>query len=282
MKAVEPWINQHQSTLVSVVFIFVGAWLIMHFGDLAIKKAVAKGVKLSDYKSTIEEKKRRKTVEQILSGVLRFIVWPLAIMLVIAQLGVEIGPLIAGAGIVGLAVGFGAQSLVKDIIAGLFIIVENQYGVGDVVQIAGITGQVKRITLRKTVLRDLDGIVHHIPNGAIDKASNYSSEYSGINLNVSVAYDTNIDKVTKIVNKVDEIMAKDPAWKDDIIEVPSFLRVDRLGDSSMDIKITGTVKPLKQWDVTGELRKRIKEAFDKENIIIPYPQTVVHYTGKIK
>lgn len=282
MQVAETWINQHQATLVSVVVIFVGAWLVMHFGDIAIKKAVAKGVKLSDYKSTIEEKKRRKTVEQILNGALRVVVWPLAIMLVVAQLGVEIGPLIAGAGIIGLAVGFGAQSLVKDIIAGLFIIVENQYGVGDVVQIAGITGQVKRITLRKTVLRDLDGIVHHIPNGTIDKASNYSSEYSGINLNVSVAYDTDIDKLTKIVNSVGEKMAKDPMWKEAIIEVPSFLRVDRLGDSSMDIKITGTVKPLKQWDVTGELRKRIKEAFDKERIVIPYPQTVVHYTGKIK
>jgi small conductance mechanosensitive channel len=158
----------------------------------------------------------------------------------------------------------------------LFIIAENQYGVGHVVDLDGTSGQVERISLRATVLRDLNGIVHHVPNGTIDRASNYSSEFSGINLNIGVAYDSDLDTVIKTIDTVCAKMAKEPEWQDTILETPAFLRIDNLGDSAIDVKVVGKVKPLEQWGVTGELRKRIKAAFDKEGIEIPFPQRVIH------
>lgn len=279
---VESWTGDNQSTIISIIFIILGAWLIQRFGEIAVRKAVVKSVRASAYKSKLEEEKREITVIHIVSGVMRLVIWPVTVMVIIAQLGVEIGPLIAGAGIVGVALGFGAQSLVKDVIAGLFIIIENQYGVGDVVKLDETAGLVEDITLRKTVLRDLDGIVHHIPNGTIDVVSNFSSEFSGINIDVGVAYDSDLEEVIKIVNKVGHSIAADTEWSDKIIEAPAFLRVDNFGDSSIDIKITGTVKPLEQWAVAGEFRKRLKVAFDKGRIEIPFPQRVIHQAKKEK
>jgi len=273
-------LSDNQATVLSIALIIFGAWLVVRFGSIAIRKAVIKSVKASSHSTKAEEKKREETVIQIVSGALNIFVWPIALIIIIGQLGVDIGPLIAGAGIIGVALGFGAQSLVKDMIAGLFIIAENQYGVGDVVSLDDTAGRVERITLRATVLRDLDGIVHHVPNGTIERASNFSSEKSGINLDVGVAYDSDLDHVIKVVNKVCRELAKDSRWEKDIIEKPSFLRVDNFGDSSIDIKITGIVEPLRQWDVTGELRKRIKVAFDKEGIEIPFPQRVIHQARK--
>jgi small conductance mechanosensitive channel len=276
----EGFFSDNQSTVLTILLVLLGAWLVVRFGSIAIRKAVVKGIRSSSHTTHAEEKKREKTVIQIISGALNILVWPIALIIIVGQLGVDIGPLIAGAGIIGVALGFGAQSLVKDMISGLFIIAENQYGVGDVVSLDDTAGRVERITLRSTVLRDLDGIVHHVPNGTIDRASNFSSEKSGINLDVGVAYDSDLDHVIKTVNKVCRELARDPKWEKDIIEKPSFLRVDNFGDSSIGIKITGTVKPLRQWDVTGELRKRIKIAFDKEGIEIPFPQRVIHQAKK--
>lgn len=276
----ESFLNNNEKTILVIALVILGAWLIVRFGSKAIRKAVIKGVRSSAHTTKAEERKREETVIQIISGALGIIVWPTALIIIIGQLGVDIGPLVAGAGIIGVALGFGAQSLVKDMISGLFIIAENQYGVGDVVSLDDTAGLVERITLRSTVLRDLDGIVHHVPNGTINRASNFSSEKSGINLNVGVAYDSDLDHVIKVVNRVCKELAKDPDWDKIILETPAFLRVDNFGDSSIDIKITGTVKPLKQWDVTGELRKRLKIAFDKEGIEIPFPQRVIHQAAK--
>lgn len=270
------WLGDNAHPIISSAFIIVGAWAIVRFGSVAIRKTVTRSIRPAAHHSRAEEIKREETVIQIVGGALNIIIWPLTLILIIAQFGVNVGPLIAGAGVVGVALGFGAQSLVKDIISGLFIIAENQYGVGDVVDLDGTSGQVQHITLRATVLRDLDGAVHHVPNGSIQRASNLSSEHSGVNLNVGVAYDSDLEKVIKVVNRVGKELAKDPDWQDQILETPAFLRVDDLGDSAIDIKITGSVKPLKQWEVTGELRKRLKIAFDKEGIEIPFPQRVIH------
>lgn len=270
------WIYDNRNTVINIAIIIAVTWLLTRFGDLIIRRSVRRMVKAHMHANREEEKKREDTVINIMSGVLKVVAWPMAAIIIIGTLGVNIGPLIAGAGIVGVALGFGAQSLVKDTISGLFIIAENQYRVGDVVQLDETSGMVERITLRKTVLRDLDGIVHHIPNGEITVASNFTSEQSGINLDVGVAYDTDIEKAIKVINRVGESIAEDEHWKDIIIETPSFLRVDNFGDSSIDLKITGTVAPLRQWDVTGELRKRLKVAFDKNGIEIPFPQRVIH------
>jgi len=154
---------------------------------------------------------------------------------------------------------------------------ENQYRVGDVAKIADIAGLVEEINLRKTVLRDLDGIVHHVPNGEIRVASNYTRHFSRVNLDVSVAYGTNLDHAIDVLNRVGQELAADENWSPLIKSAPQVLRVNNLGDSGIDIKVLGDVKPLQQWAVTGELRKRIKKAFDEESIEIPWPHTKVYF-----
>jgi small-conductance mechanosensitive channel len=226
------------------------------------------------------EEKRENTLITIFSNGLKIIVWLVAIIMILAEAGVEIGPILAGAGIIGLALGFGAQHLVRDVIAGLFIILENQYRVGDVVCLDGTCGMVEDITLRMTILRDLDGTVHHVPNGEIKKASNKSKEFARVNLDVGIAYASDLEKVIRVVNKIGKELAKDPQWKERIIKAPEFLRVNDFGDSAIEIKILGETKPLEQWNVTGELRKRIKIAFDKAGIEIPFPQRVIHQAKK--
>lgn len=270
------FISNNSNLIVHIVGILIGAWLVVRFGSIFVKKAVVKTIRNHRYRTRSEEEKRENTIIHIINSALHILVWPIAVILIIAQVGINIGPLIAGAGIIGVALGFGAQSLVKDVISGLFIIVENQYGVGDVVDLDGTSGVVEDINLRKTTLRDLDGAVHHVPNGTIDRASNLSSEYAGVNLNVGIGYSSNLDKVIGVVDEVGIQLAKDPKWMEDILEAPAFLRVDNFGDSSIEIKITGRTKPLQQWAVTGELRKRLKVAFDKNDIEIPFPQRVVH------
>lgn len=196
------------------------------------------------------------------------------------ELGVNIGPLLAGAGIVGIALGFGAQSLVRDYLSGIFILIDNQYGKGDVVRIADISGLVEDIGLRRTVLRDLDGVVHYVPNGEVHVASNFSQEFSRVNLNVSVSYAEDLDHVIEVLNEVGEEIAADPEWGPALISPPRVLRVENLGDSGIDIKVVGDTQPLRQWDVMGELRKRIKKRFDQEGIEIPFPHRVTVTTAK--
>ena len=276
LQAADSWYSQNQSSLWHILFILAAALVLKFFGDALIRKLVVRSTKHTAHKNPREEKLRQDTIIGIISGALAILIWPVTAILVVGRLGVDIAPLVAVAGIVGIALGFGAQSLVKDIISGLFLIVENQYKVGDVVALDDTAGLVERITLRVTVLRDLDGIVHHVPNGTIERTSNYSKEYSGINLNIGVAYASDLDKVIRIIDKVGKELASDKDWKETIIEKPAFLRVDDFGENSIEMKITGSVQPLKQWEVTGELRKRLKIAFDKESIEMPFPQRVIH------
>jgi small conductance mechanosensitive channel len=166
---------------------------------------------------------------------------------------------------------------VKDIVAGLFIILENQYRVGDVVRIADVSGIVEDINLRRTALRDLDGIVHVVPNGEIRVASNFTKEWSRVNMNVSVAYGEDLDHVISVINRVGKELAEDSQWAPSILTPPRALRVDNLGNSGIEIKILGETKPIRQWDVMGELRKRLKKAFDEEGIEIPWPHTKVYF-----
>lgn len=156
------------------------------------------------------------------------------------------------------------------------MIMENQYRVGDVVCFDSTCGLVEDISLRMTVLRDLDGTAHHVPHGAIQKVSNLSKGYARVNLNIGISYGADLEHVIAVVNRVGEELAADPVWTNMIIKAPQFLRVDSFADSSVIIKIVGDTKPIKQWDVTGELRKRLKITFDKEGIEIPFPQRVVH------
>jgi small conductance mechanosensitive channel len=224
-----------------------------------------------------EVKKRADTLSRVLVSVGQVVALFIAIFMVLSELEIDITPILAGVGVAGIAIGFGAQSLIKDLIAGLFIILESQYRVGDVVRIADVAGLVEDINLRRTVLRDLDGVVHIVPNGEIRVASNFTKEWSRVNLNVSVGYGEDLDHVISVINRVGKELAEDPEWAPLILKAPQVLRVDDLGSSGVDIKILGDTKPIRQWDVMGELRKRLKKAFDEEGIEIPWPHTKIYF-----
>jgi small conductance mechanosensitive channel len=191
------------------------------------------------------------------------------------QAGLDVGPAVAGLGVVGIAVGFGAQHLVKDYLNGALILIENQFSKGDVIRVAGVAGSVEDFSLRRTTLRDLDGVVHTVPNGEIAVASNLTRVWSRINQNVQVAYGTDIDRAISVVDDVGRELASDPAWKRRILETPRVERVEALGEYGVTLKILGTVRATEQWAAAGELRKRLLAAFKLHGIEIPRPQRVV-------
>ena len=252
------------------------AYLIRRFVGVFIERIVRKAIISDHFLSKEAERKREDTLIKVFEGTLGTVIWITVALMILSELNINIGPLLAGAGIVGVALGFGAQYVVRDFLSGLFLILENQYRVGDVVCINDTCGSVENISLRMTVLRDLDGMVHNIPNGQINKASNLSKEFARVNLSLGIDYRSNLEKVIKVVNQVGRQLSEDSQWKDKIIKAPQFLRVDDFADSAIIIKILGETKPLQQWDVTGELRKRLKIAFDSEDIEIPFNQIVVH------
>ena len=201
----------------------------------------------------------------------------IVLFMILTELGVDITPLLASAGIAGIAIGFGAQSLVKDFVNGMFILLEDQYNVGDVVDVAGIVGQVEEVNLRRTVLRDLEGILHTVPNGEIKTSSNRTRDWARVKLDMPVAYGEDLDNVFAVINKVGKELAEDEYFKTLIKTPPQALRVQDFGDSGIEIRILGDVRPQKQWEVTGELRKRLKRAFDEEGIEIPWPHVKLYF-----
>lgn len=273
-----PWLLTNG---IKIVFIIIIAVFLNKILNRFIQKAVRIAIRPDRYSSKEAEEKRENTLIQIFTTTSKICILCISILMILGEFGIEIGPILAAAGIVGLAFGFGGQYLIRDIISGLFIILENQYRVGDVVDLDLASGKVEQISLRKTTLRDIDGTVHHIPHGEIKRVSNLSNEFSRININIGVAYNSDIERVIAIVNQIGNKLANDPEWKNYIIQAPQFLRIDEFADSSIVIKILGEALPDKKWDITGELRKRIKITFDKEGIEIPFPQLVIHKAPEV-
>lgn len=205
----------------------------------------------------------------------------IAVLMLLEVVGIDIGPALAGLGIAGIAVGFGAQTLVRDLLAGIFIVFENQYNQGDVVRIADVDGTVEEFTLRRTVLRDLDGTVHNVPNGAIVVASNMTRLWARVNLDISVTYDTDVERASAIIDRIGEELLADETWGPRLLEAPSVVRVAGLGDSAVALKVLGRVQAAQQWAVTGELRKRILAEFSRNGIEIAVRRrVVVHRHGE--
>jgi moderate conductance mechanosensitive channel len=223
-------------------------------------------------------KRRADTVAGTMNWAIGIFVGIIAIGLVLGEFGFDLTTLIAGIGIVGIGLGLGAQLLVRDVLNGLFILMEDQYGVGDIVKVAGVSGQVVDVNPRRTVLRDLDGNVHVVPNSAITVATNMTQGFSRINLDIGVAYEEDIDRVVAVINDVGEKLAVDRA--EDILSTPKVLRVDGFAENGVTIKVVGDVRVFMQWELSGELRKRIKERFDAESIEIPYPHRVSIVRGE--
>jgi len=272
---VTDWLGGHGVRILIILLISGALYLVLHKSvPRAVKVHVANRMAA---KPEVEIQKRATTLSRVLVTTGIVVIAIAALFMILSEAGINITPVVAGFGIAGIAIGFGAQSLVKDLIAGLFVLIENQYGVGDVVRIADIAGIVEEVNLRRTILRDLDGIVHSVPNGEIRVASNFTKEWSRVNLNVSVGYGEDLDHVIEVLNRIGKEMAEDPEWGPLIIGAPHVLRVDAFEDSGIAIKILGETKPIQQWAVMGELRLRIKKLFDEEGIEIPWPHTKVYF-----
>ena len=198
-------------------------------------------------------------------------------MLVLQKVGINIGPILASVGILGLAIGFGAQELVRDIISGFFILLENQIRTGDVAIINGTGGLVERIELRTVTLRDQAGTVHIFQNGKISTMSNMTKDWSAMVFDIGVAYKEDTQRVIDIIKKVGDELMDDPDFNDDIIEPIEVMGLNEFADSAIVIKARIKTRPIKQWGVGREYRKRLKSAFDRENIEIPFPHTTIYW-----
>lgn len=267
MDPVLNYLNQH---IWQVMFILSLAWLGRHFGGMVIKRIIAKTIRRTHDATMTDDdiKKRKETLVGLLSAIWKWVVIIIAILMLIRELlpSIDLSPLFASAGIIGIALGFGAQSLIKDFLSGLFIISENQYRVGDVVDLEGAAGTVERVGIRTTVLRDADGNVHYMPNGSVLHVINKTMGYSKVNFTLSVRPETDIDILASVINKVGEKMLTDEEWKDKLLESPYFLNIGAFSDTSMEVTIVGKTAPSAQWSVTGELRRRLLREFQKHHV----------------
>ncbi|MCA1806856.1 MAG: mechanosensitive ion channel family protein, partial [Actinobacteria bacterium] len=274
LKTIEQSFNQHAFAVLLIIGV---AYIARKLALVVVTRLIRRTVGHDKSLTQVAEDRREKTLIDSIGTALRIGIWIIAGMMLLEEFGVNIAPLLAGAGVIGVALGFGAQSIVKDALSGLLIIFENQYRIGDVVQInSEVAGVVEKITLRETVLRDLDGMVHHVPNGYVQVATNMTMEFSNVNIDIGVSYNADIDQIEKVINDVGDAMAHDKDWRDAIIEAPAFLRVDSFADSAIVVKILGKTTADQRWAVAGEFRRRLKAAFDKNDIEIPFPQLVVH------
>jgi len=280
----EPWATVAAfavDPVLPALVIAVAAWLLLRAARVFVHGIVQA---LMDRESSegpaqeltaIEQRKRMDTLEALLGRVLKFFIVVIAGLMVLGTFGLDIGPAIAGLGVVGIAVGFGAQHLVRDYLNGALILIENQFSKGDVVRVAGVAGVVEAFTLRRTTLRDLDGNVHSIPNGEVTVATNMTRVWGRVNEDVSVGYGTDIDQVERIIERVGTELEEDPEWGSKILEPPRLLRVEALADSGITLKILATVRAPERWAVSGELRRRLLDAFAREGVEIPFPHRVI-------
>lgn len=209
---------------------------------------------------------RAETVARVVYVTGWIVSWIVAALTILPMLGLETAPLLTAAGLGGIALAFGAQKLVRDVLNGIFILIEDQYAIGDVVRIAGVSGTVEDISLRRTVLRDLDGSVHHIPNGEIATVTNLGVGWSRVNVDVPLPYGADLERAIAVIDRVGQELAADPAFRERVTSPPRFLRVDSFTDAGMVLKVMGDTKRLEQWAVAGELRRRLQIAFVHEGI----------------
>ncbi len=261
-----------------IIFMILAIWWIVRIIERIFPRVVTTFVmSRSEYGEHEESEKRATTLSRVFTGGAQIIVVVSGIFMILSKLSIPVGPVLAGFGVVGIAVGFGAQHLIRDLISGIFVIAENQYRTGDVVTIAGTSGLVEDINLRRTILRDLEGTVHVVPNGEIAVSANRTKNYSRVVLDIGVAYKENLERVIMILNQIGNEISADPVIGLNIIKAPQVLRIQSLDDSCITIRILGDCKPMKQWNLRSELIRRIKARFDIEGIEIPFPHQTVYW-----
>ncbi len=272
---VETLVRWFASSGLRIVLVLVGALVAVRLA-VFITRRVEQAFQDNDPSTMNEREKQAATLGKVIRNITRILVWSVAVMMVLRELGIDIGPILAGIGIMGLAVGFGAQSLVKDFLAGMFVLIENQYNVGDVIEAAGAKGQVEKITLRATTLRDLEGNVHIIPNGTIAVVTNRTRQWSRFVLDIGVAYKENVDEVMGVLKEIGDELAADGEFSSMITAPLEVLGVQDFADSAVVIRVMFTTQPVKQWTVGREFRRRVKNTFDAKGIEIPFPHTTIY------
>jgi small conductance mechanosensitive channel len=242
----------------------------------AVRRGVPNALKATE-ETSIRAEQRIEALTSLLRSLVTFVIWLIAGIMILGELGLDLAPLIAGAGVIGIALGFGAQSLVKDFLSGIFILVEDQFGVGDNIDVdQQVSGICEGVSLRTTRLRSVDGTVWHVPNGEIRIVGNRSQIWSRSLLDLEVAYDTDIERAKEVIKT-----AADGYWKEEssILEEPEMWGVEQLGASAIVLRLVVKTTPSEQWRVSRELRQRIKQAFDADGIEIPFPQQTVWHRG---
>jgi moderate conductance mechanosensitive channel len=255
-----------------ILFIIVLAYAARRFGGMLLENVIRRTVRYHAHgdQSEDDSKKRQDTLISMFSGVL---VWLVAGFTILGHFfKLDLAPLIAATGVAGVALGFGAQSLIKDFISGLFIILENQYRVGDIVQLDNAQGRVEQITIRSTVLRDNDGSVHYIPNGVIQHTINKTMGFAKINLLITVPPNTDVDKLAETVNAIGDKMAEEEKWRNKILDPPHFGGINNFTPTTLEIKINGKTQPTAQWNITNELRRRLLAALNKQGLEADAPK----------
>lgn len=262
--------------IVQILITILSAAILSMISRWLVRRSVRRIVRRHKGQDKLEHQKHLDTIETVLRRTVAAVIWTVAVFTVLHQLEVNISALLTGAGLIGVLVGFGAQNAVRDFLAGLFVITENQYRVGDIVTMYAsgqvIGGVVEDLSLRVTRLRDLDGNLHIVRNGSAEVVTNLSFKYANVNVDINVAYDSDIDIVERLMNEVGDSLSKDPVWAGHISEPIQFLRIDSFDETAVRVKALGTVEPAQQWAISGEFRRRIKKAFEQHGIDI-VPQT---------
>lgn len=264
------WAGAHVPNAFRIVLIPIVAFVTIRLVN-RLTRRLEKLADDGDPSTQSELEKRAETLARILRQAAAVFVWGTAAMLVLSELGVSIGPILAGASIAGVAVGFGAQTLVKDVISGFFILLENQFRVHDVVGIAGVSGTVEAINLRTTILRDAEGRVHVIPNGSISVVTNFTREWSVAVLDVRAPYGEGTDRALEAMRRVGDGLERDPAWARKLLGKFEYPGIETFGESAVVLRMTVRTLPQERWNVARELRVRVKRAFDESGIEIPLP-----------
>lgn len=275
---IQGWLAQN---LLPIVFIWATAYLVARFGNIPLTGLIRRTVTYRAHGDKTEQdvKKRQDTLISICTAVFKVVVWLTAVYTIIGRFGIDPAPLLTGAGVVGFALAFGAQSLIKDFVSGIFIILENQYRVGDTVELNKATGVVEKISIRTTVIRDDEGNVHYVPNGSINESVNKTMGYAKIHISIGVNAKTDVDKAAAAINKVGQRLFRDEKWSKKLLEAPRFLNIGNFSEKSLELKVSGKTKPGMQWNVTSELRERLTSALEKEGVVLA-PDTETEKTKK--
>ena len=281
-KSLTDWlINQLPSIILLVILLFISL-RVSFFLVKKLKNLLAKNTVNRKDEPNLEVEKRLNTLMGIVKKGIAIIIWTVFIMIFLKKINIDIAPILAGAGIIGLAVGFGAQELVRDFLTGFFILLENQIRTGDVAIINGTGGLVEKIELRTITLRDLSGVVHIFQNGKINSVSNMTKDWSAMVFDIGVAYKEDLNQVMKLMKQVADGMMEDENFKNVILEPMEIFGLDSFGDSALVVKGRIKTKPIQQWTVGREYRKRLKEVFDEHNIEIPFPHQTIYWGEEIE